>query len=70
MRRIYMDANATTPLLPEVFDAMRAHLILALTTDPRGLRLVERARRAPRVERSGTRAKPGATGGGKKEQAG
>src|SRR6202167_1068533 len=23
MRRIYMDANATTPLLPEVFDAMR-----------------------------------------------
>src|SRR5579864_3280615 len=23
MRRIYMDANATTPLLPEVLDAMR-----------------------------------------------
>src|ERR1700730_8557496 len=23
MRRVYMDANATTPLLPEVFDAMR-----------------------------------------------
>src|SRR5437870_12669037 len=23
MRRIYMDANATTPLLPEVFEAMR-----------------------------------------------
>jgi len=27
MRRIYMDANATTPLLPEVFDAMRPWLI-------------------------------------------
>jgi cysteine desulfurase len=26
MRRIYMDANATTPLLPEVFDAMRPWL--------------------------------------------
>ncbi len=26
MRRIYMDANATTPLLPEVFDAMRPFL--------------------------------------------
>ncbi len=25
MRRIYMDANATTPLLPEVFDAMRPY---------------------------------------------
>src|SRR5271168_42557 len=23
MRRIYMDANATTPLLPDVFEAMR-----------------------------------------------
>ena len=23
MQRIYMDANATTPLLPEVFEAMR-----------------------------------------------
>ena len=23
MNRIYMDANATTPLLPEVFEAMR-----------------------------------------------
>jgi cysteine desulfurase len=23
MRRIYMDANATTPMLPEVLDAMR-----------------------------------------------
>src|ERR1700712_550401 len=23
MQRIYLDANATTPLLPEVFDAMR-----------------------------------------------
>jgi len=27
MRRIYMDANATTPLLPEVFDAMRPFLL-------------------------------------------
>jgi cysteine desulfurase len=27
MRRIYMDANATTPLAPEVFDAMRPWLI-------------------------------------------
>ena len=27
MRRIYMDANATTPLLPEVFDVMRPFLI-------------------------------------------
>lgn len=27
MRRIYMDANATTPLLPEVFEAMRPWLI-------------------------------------------
>lgn len=67
-------ARALNPLQgrvsAEVFDAMRAHLILELTTDPRGLLLVERARRAPRVERSGTRAKPGATGGGKKEQAG
>jgi cysteine desulfurase len=27
MRRIYMDANATTPLLPEVLDAMRPHWI-------------------------------------------
>jgi cysteine desulfurase len=26
-RRIYMDANATTPLLPEVFDAMRPFLL-------------------------------------------
>jgi cysteine desulfurase len=26
MRRIYMDANATTPLLPEVFEAMRPFL--------------------------------------------
>lgn len=25
MRRVYMDANATTPLLPEVFDAMRPY---------------------------------------------
>jgi len=27
MQRIYMDANATTPLLPQVFDAMRPHLL-------------------------------------------
>jgi cysteine desulfurase len=27
MRRVYMDANATTPLLPEVFDAMRPYFI-------------------------------------------
>jgi cysteine desulfurase len=27
MRRIYMDANATTPLLPAVFDAMRPFLL-------------------------------------------
>lgn len=27
MRRVYMDANATTPLLPEVFDAMRPYLM-------------------------------------------
>jgi cysteine desulfurase len=27
MRRVYMDANATTPLLPEVFEAMRPHFI-------------------------------------------
>src|ERR1700721_4365823 len=27
MRRIYMDANATTPLLPEVLDAMRPWLL-------------------------------------------
>lgn len=27
LRRIYMDANATTPLLPEVFDAMRPYLL-------------------------------------------
>ncbi|HET7099919.1 MAG TPA: aminotransferase class V-fold PLP-dependent enzyme, partial [Terriglobia bacterium] len=26
MRRIYMDANATTPMLPEVFEAMRPWL--------------------------------------------
>jgi cysteine desulfurase len=26
MQRIYMDANATTPLAPEVFEAMRPHL--------------------------------------------
>jgi cysteine desulfurase len=27
MRRVYMDANATTPLLPEVFEAMRPFLL-------------------------------------------
>src|ERR1700758_5683000 len=27
MRRIYMDANATTPLLPEVLEAMRPWLL-------------------------------------------
>jgi cysteine desulfurase len=27
MNRIYMDANATTPLMPEVFEAMRPHLL-------------------------------------------
>ena len=25
MRRVYMDANATTPLLPEVMEAMRPY---------------------------------------------
>src|SRR5580658_8129537 len=25
MRRVYMDANATTPLVPEVFEAMRPY---------------------------------------------
>lgn len=42
---------------PEVFAAMRADLILALTTHPVGARLVEAARTAPGVERSGTRKK-------------
>jgi cysteine desulfurase len=27
MRRVYMDANATTPLLPQVFDAMRPYFL-------------------------------------------
>jgi cysteine desulfurase len=27
MRRVYMDANATTPLLPEVFDAMQPYFV-------------------------------------------
>src|SRR5579875_1105191 len=27
MKRVYMDANATTPLLPEVFEAMRPHFL-------------------------------------------
>jgi hypothetical protein len=67
-------ARVLTPLdgrvSAEVLESMRAHLILALTTDPRGIRLVERARRTPRVERSGTRETPGATSAGKKERAG
>ena len=42
---------------PEVFEAMRANLVLALTTHPIGARLVEAARTAPGVERSGTRKK-------------
>jgi hypothetical protein len=44
-------------LSPEVFAAMRENLILALTTHPIGSRLVEAARKAPTVERSGTRKK-------------
>src|SRR5450432_2742019 len=27
MKRVYMDANATTPLLPQVFDAMRPYFL-------------------------------------------
>jgi cysteine desulfurase len=27
VRRIYLDANATTPLLPEVLEAMRPFLV-------------------------------------------
>jgi hypothetical protein len=44
-------------LAPEVFEAMRANLILALTTHPVGARLVAAARTAPANERSGTRKK-------------
>jgi hypothetical protein len=44
---------------PEVYEAMRAQLIVTLTTHPSCAPLIERARRAPRVERSGTRDKPG-----------
>jgi hypothetical protein len=56
----------------EVFEAMRAQLIVTLTTHPSCAPLVGRGRRAPRVERSGSREKPGTTGalGAKKGQAG
>ena len=27
MRRVYMDANATTPLLPEVLEAMQPYFV-------------------------------------------
>jgi hypothetical protein len=44
-------------LAPEAFEAMRANLIMALTTHPVGARLVSAARTDPVNERSGTRKK-------------
>lgn len=46
---------------PAVLVDMRAQLIVTLTTHPNCAPIIDRARRAaPRIERSGTREKPGA----------